>query len=279
MPFAPATDAHVHLMPDRLMAAIRDALSRDLGWTIDHPTERTAMESVLRQQGVERYLALPYAHEPGMAAKLNEWVLEQTGKSEMAVPFATVHPEDDVRHVVRDALNGGARGLKLQCPVQDAAPNDPRLDPAFELCAEYSRPVLLHAGRAPNFEKSDAVGLGPFREFVASYPEVRVCCAHMGAPDTDGFVAEARAHEQVFLDTSVAMSAAVPENMDFDPASVENSVFEELAGSIMYGSDYPNVPYEYANEREHLLSRGLSDEALEGLFRGAADRFLGTTSG
>ncbi|WP_435360148.1 amidohydrolase family protein [Haloarchaeobius sp. DFWS5] len=275
MSFAPATDAHVHLMPERLMAAIRDALERDLGWVCDHPTERTAMESVLRQAGVDRYLALPYAHDADMAARLNDWVLEEANRSEMAVPFATVHPEDDVRGVVRDALNGGARGLKLQCPVQDAAPNDPRLDPAFELCAEYDRPVLFHAGTAPNFQDSDAVGLDKFREFVASYPDVRVCCAHMGVDDVRGFVDEALLEDQVFLDTAVAMSADAPDLFDFDPESVDDVVFEDLAGSVMFGSDYPNVPYEYERERAHLLSRELSEEAVDGLFRGAASRFLG----
>ncbi|WP_435334560.1 amidohydrolase family protein [Haloarchaeobius sp. TZWWS8] len=275
MSFAPATDAHVHLMPERLMAAIRDALRRDLGWDVDHPAERTAMESVLRRAGVDRYLALPYAHEAGMADRLNDWVLEAAGRSEMAIPFATVHPEDDVRSVVRDALNGGARGLKLQCPVQDAPPDDPRLESAFELCAEYDRPVLLHAGTAPNFHDSPAVGIDRFREFVASYPDVRVCCAHMGADEIDAFVEMARTHEQVFLDTAVTMAAEASNRMDLDPASVDDSVFEELAGSVMYGSDYPNIPYEYERERKHLLSRPLSEEALDGLFRDAASRFLG----
>ncbi|WP_435348140.1 amidohydrolase family protein [Haloarchaeobius sp. HRN-SO-5] len=276
MTFAPATDAHVHLMPQRLMAAIREALERDLGWACDHPVEPTALESALRAQGVDRYVALPYAHEAGLAENLNRWVLEQAGRSELAVPFATVHPEDDVRAVVRDALNAGARGLKLQCPVQEASPDDPRLDPAFELCSEYDRPVLLHAGAAPNFEDSPHVGIDSFRTFVASYPDVRVCAAHMGAPDVEAFVAEARAHDQVFLDTSVAMSSAAPDLFGLDPDDVDDDVFEDLAGSILYGSDFPNVPYDYEREREHLLSRDLSGDAFDALFRGAADRFLGT---
>ena len=41
----------------------------------------------------------------------------------------------------------------------------------------------------------------------------------------------------------------------------------------MYGSDYPNIPYSY--EREHLLSRDLSEEALRDIFSRTALRFLG----
>jgi hypothetical protein len=81
-------------------------------------------------------VALPYAHRPGIAADLNDWVLDRAAESGMCVPFATVHGDDDVRAVVEAAFDRGARGLTFQCPVQKCGPADPRLDPAFELAAE-----------------------------------------------------------------------------------------------------------------------------------------------
>lgn len=271
----PATDAHVHLLPARLQAAIRDALAEAGGWTVDHPVERAAMEARLRAAGVERYLALPYVHEAGMAADLNDWLLAQAADSELAVPFATVHADDDVAAVVRDAFAAGARGLKFQCPVQGSAPDDPELFPAYELAADYDRPVVFHAGPAPHFHDSPHVGADRFESFLDSFPDVRACAAHMGADECDAFLALSREHENAFLDTSVAMSAAAPDLLDFDPRTVPDSAFEDLAGSVMYGSDYPNVPYDYGEERADLLARGLSDEAYRALFRGAAERFLG----
>lgn len=277
--FAPATDAHVHLMPDRLLVAIRDALHDAAGWEFPHPTDREGIERALRGHGVERYLALPYAHEPGIAGDLNDWVLARAAGSEMAVPFATVHGDDDVAAVVREAFDAGARGLKFQCPVQECGPADPRLDPAFELAAAYDRPILFHAGTAPMFEDSPHVGVDQFRQFLASYPEVRACCAHMGTFEHEAFVATAREHETVFLDTCFAMSTAVGESMDFDPAVIGDDVFEDLAGRIMYGSDYPNIPHPYRAEYEGLLARDLPDDAFDELFRGAAERFLGDEPG
>jgi predicted TIM-barrel fold metal-dependent hydrolase len=193
----------------------------------------------------------------------------------MAVPFATVHGDDEVAEVVREAFESGARGLKFQCPVQECGPADPRLDPAFELAAEYDRPILFHAGTAPMFRDSPHVGIDPFREFVASYPEVRACCAHMGTFDWEAFVDLVRERESVYLDTCFAMATVIGEYVDFDPATVPNAVFEELAGRVMYGSDFPNMPHEYVPEREELLERDLSSEAFEALFRGAAKNFLG----
>ena len=78
-------DAHVHLMPDRLMRAIRDALGEAAGWTFDHPTGLDAMTEILRDAGVEEFFALPYAHRPGMADELNEWVCETAASSEQVL--------------------------------------------------------------------------------------------------------------------------------------------------------------------------------------------------
>jgi predicted TIM-barrel fold metal-dependent hydrolase len=272
---AGATDVHVHLMPDRLMAAIRGALTEEADWSFPHPTDRKAMEAELRDHGVERYCALPYAHKPGIAHSLNEWVLDRAAESSMCVPFGTVHGDDAVGAVVREAFDAGARGLKFQCPVQKVAPDDPRLDPAFEAAAEYDRPILFHAGTAPMFRDSPYVGVDAFRSFLESYPDVRACAAHMGSFETGAFLDTVREHDNAFLDTCFAMSTAVGDYMDFDPGEIEDAVFEELAGRIMYGSDYPNIPHPYRAEYEGLLGRDLSESAREALFSDTAERFLG----
>ena len=275
IPIDGAIDAHVHLMPDRLMAAIRKALHDAAGWEFDHPTDTEAIEANLRSHGVERYIALPYAHKPGIAADLNDWVLTEAADSEMCVPFATVHPADEVQAVVEAAFEGGARGLKFQCPVQDASPDDPRLDPAYELCAAYDRPVLQHAGTAPMFADSPHVGVDRFRSFRERFPEVRACCAHLGTFEHEAFVETARSDENVFLDTSFAMATVVDDYVDFDPATVDDAVFEDLAGRVLYGSDYPNMAHPYACEYEGLVRRDLAPQTVEALFRDAAERFLG----
>lgn len=274
IPVDGVVDTHVHLMPDRLMVAIREALNDAAGWKFDHPTNREAIETALREYSVEQYIALPYAHKPGIATDLNDWLLAEASSSEMCIPFATVHPADDVRAVVETAFKGGAHGLKFQCP-QEVAPDDPRLDPAYELCAEYDQPVLHHAGNAPMFEDSPHVGIERFQRFRERFPEVRACCAHMGTFEHEAFLNIARADENVYLDTSFVMATVVDRYVDFDSSSINDAVFEDLAGRVMYGSDYPNMPHAYEREYEGLVRRDLSDIAFEALFRGAAERFLG----
>jgi predicted TIM-barrel fold metal-dependent hydrolase len=272
--FAPAIDGHTHLMPERLMSAIRGALTEQAGWTFDHPTAREGMERQFRAAGVERYLALPYAHKPGIAAELNDWLLDRAADSEMTVPFATVHGDDDVASVVERAFAAGARGLKFQCPVQNCGPADPRLDPAFELAAEYDRPILFHAGTAPLYEDNPHVGIEQFKQFTESYPGVRAACAHMGAFQSEEFLALAADHDNAFLDTSFVMSTEAEQYVGSTP-DIPDERFEALSESIFYGSDYPNIPYPYDCERAGLLDRDLSKRAFRDVFARTAERFLG----
>lgn len=269
-------DGHVHLMPDRLMAAIRDALHEAATWEFDHPTDIDGMTDDLIGAGVDRFIALPYVARPGAAADLNEWVCETAASSGMAVPFATVHAgDDDVGRIVADAFDAGARGLKFQLPVQGFAADDPRLDPAYEVVADRDMPVMLHAGTAPMFEDSPHVGVERFQSFLDSYPDIRVCAAHMGVYDVEEFLGLAREYDSVFLDTTFAMSSVAEKYMDFDPSTITDETLIDLSESIMYGSDYPNIPYSYEREREHLLSRDLPSAVHRDLFCDTAKRFVG----
>lgn len=162
IPVDGAIDIHVHLMPDRLMVAIRKALTDVSGWEFNHPTGREAIEAALREHSIGRYVALPYAHKSGMAADINEWVLAEATNSEMCIPFATVHPADDVHAVVEVAFENGARGLKFQCPVQEVAPDDPRLDPRMNSASSTTDPSSItpvlhrHSKEAPMSESTDS---------------------------------------------------------------------------------------------------------------------------
>lgn len=275
-PVEGVVDAHVHLMPDRLMQAIREALHDAAGWRFDHPTDSEALVDALAHAGVERFLALPYAARPGAARELNRFVCETTADVEAAVPFATVHAgDDDVGDVVRSAIADGAQGLKLQLPVQGFGPDDDRLIPAYEAVVAADVPVVMHAGTAPMFTDSPHVGVDRFRSFRASFPDVRVCVAHMGTYDVEAFLDIAREDPEVYLDTTFAMSSVADRYMDFDPSTVTNRTLIELSESVMYGSDYPNIPYAYVREREHLCLRELPEEVLRDLFSRTARQFLG----
>ncbi|QSW97638.1 amidohydrolase family protein [Haloterrigena alkaliphila] len=274
--FRPAIDVHTHLFPERLAAAIQRSLSNEAGWDFSTPTTPSEIEDVLRAAGITTYVALPYAHKPGVASEMNEWLINQTGSLNRLIPFATVHPDDeDVAPLVREAFEKGARGLKIHCPVQECRPADSRLEPALELAVEYDRPITYHGGTAPMFEDSPYVGVDLFIDLVNSYPELKVCCAHMGAYEVEEFLDLARDNANVYLDTTMAMSASAEETMGFDPSMIADETLVELSESIMYGTDFPNIPYPYRDERAELLARDLPRTAVRDIFYRTAAAYLG----
>jgi predicted TIM-barrel fold metal-dependent hydrolase len=274
-PFAPAIDAHVHCFPEGLADAIQRTLTAETGWEFRHGTDRGSIEETLSAAGVRRYVALPYVHEPGGARRLNGWLTDRAADSESLVPFATVHPEDDdVGDIVETAFEAGARGLKFHCPVQECAPADPRIAPALEAAVEYDRPITYHGGTAPMYENSPYVGADRFAELIASYPDLVVNCAHIGTYEVAAFVEMAGEHDIVYLDKTFAMSTEAERTMGFDPDSIYDETLVELSGSIMYGSDFPNVPHPYRAERAHLLGRDLPESVYRDVFYRTAREFL-----
>jgi predicted TIM-barrel fold metal-dependent hydrolase len=84
----------------------------------------------------------------------------------------------------------------------------------------------------------------------------------------------AREHENVYLDTTFAMSTEAEEIMQFDPSTIDDETLVELSDSIMYGSDFPNIPYPYQAERAELLGRDLPEDVFRDIFYRTAADFL-----
>ena len=70
MSFEPATDCHVHLLPQRLLRAIRESLNDAAGWVVPRPAAPAVVEARHRGAGASRYFSLPYAHATDIAADL-----------------------------------------------------------------------------------------------------------------------------------------------------------------------------------------------------------------
>ena len=89
----PCIDAHVHLHPPRLASAIERHFARD-GWVAAHPFEPAKVADTLAECGVERFCFFSYAHKPGMARELNEWIAATAAALPGAVGLGTLHADD-----------------------------------------------------------------------------------------------------------------------------------------------------------------------------------------
>lgn len=268
-------DAHVHLFPERLFEAIWRWFDRH-AWPIRYRLRAEEVIEFLSSRGVERFTALVYAHKPGMADSLNAFVAELGRAHACVVPLGTVMPgEPDAVRVVREAFDRHQlRGLKLHCHVQRISPDAPELDEVYALAADAHRPVLIHAGREPS---SPAYGVDTralcaadkIERVLQRHPKLKLVIPHLGADEYEAYFALLEKYENLWLDTTMAVA-------DYLPGALPERALEKHAGRLLYGTDFPNIPYAWDRELKRLLEKPLTDAQRQALFWGNAEQLFGT---
>ena len=143
-------DAHVHLHPDRLAEAIRRWFDTH-AWGVQYRSGVDEAVGVLRSFGVDRAVALPYVHKPGLARALNEFTLEVARRHPEVLPCCTVYPgEEGEEQILDEALEGPFRGVKIHSHVMQVAPDDPRLEAVWRASARHRKPIVIHCGPEPS---------------------------------------------------------------------------------------------------------------------------------
>jgi predicted TIM-barrel fold metal-dependent hydrolase len=254
-------DIHTHLHPERLALAIRRWFSENSNWNLKHPFDKEAVVDVLRSNNVERFVFCSYAHKPGIARSINLW-LAQTARAidRYGLPLFTVHLDDpkfldDAKRAIED----GCIGLKVHEDVQSLQINDPRFEEVFVEIEKIGGFVLAHLGPVP-WRLEPEVGVQRVAQVLAKHPKLKFVLAHMGAPDTPKYLDILGQNEGLYLDTTMAFT-----NVNGLSHAVNVDAIERNSTKILFGTDYPNIPYAYDFEPNVLKSLGLSDKALRAI--------------
>lgn len=269
-------DAHVHLFPDRVFDAIWRWFTTH-AWPMRYRLYTPEVIRFLLGRGVSHVVALTYAHKPGMARMLNAYMAEVCRSEPRVIGLGTVLPgEPDAEEILAEAFALGLRGVKLHCHVQCFAPDDERLRPLYELCAEAEKPVVIHAGREP---ASPAYRCDPYEVCAAEriervlqdHPRLRLCVPHLGADEFSAYERLVTRYDNLWLDTTMAVA-------DFFPGEDPTWMVGVRPERIMYGTDFPGVPYAWDREVKKLVAANLGEEALAQVLGGTARRFFGIGS-
>ena len=269
-------DVHTHFMPTRVMDKVWqyfDAAGPLVGrpWPVRYRTDERQRLDTLRAFGVRAFTSLVYPHKPDMAAWLNQWAAQFAADTPDCLSTATFFPEPGAAEYVAAAVDGGARIFKAHVQVGGYDPSDPLLDAAWGLLADSGTPIVIHCGSGP--EPGSHTGPGPVAAVLARHPRLRLIIAHMGMPEYTEFLDLCERYDEVRLDTTMAFTGFVEERMPF-PRS-ELGRLRDVGHRILFGSDFPNIPYGYV-EALDVLTRleGVDDDWLRDvLYRNAARVF------
>jgi predicted TIM-barrel fold metal-dependent hydrolase len=97
---------------------------------------------------------------------------------------------------------------------------------------------------------------------MARYPELTAIVAHLGAPDYGAFLRMAAGYERVALDTTMVFTGFFDKLAPFPAGDLPLARELGMAGKILLGSDFPNLPYPYARQLAGLAGIGLGDDWL-----------------
>ncbi|MCM4079560.1 amidohydrolase [Actinoplanes sp. TRM88002] len=258
-------DVHTHFLPPRMHRRVWEYFDRAepvIGqpWPITYRGSEQERLDTLRGLGVTMFSALAYAHRPVMAAGLNDWTLAFAERTPGCLPSATFFPEAGVEAYAREALDRGARIWKLHLQVGGFDPRLEELDAVWGLLAEAGAPVVVHAGSGP--VAAGFTGPGPIGEVLARHPSLSVIVAHAGAPEYEGFLELAERYAGVRLDTTMAFTDFFEQLAPFPRALRPRLRDLGLAGKVLLGSDFPNIPYPYEHQLESLARLELGDDWL-----------------
>ena len=257
-------DVHTHFMPERLLAAVQryfDAAGPLIGrpWPIAYREDEQTRVATLRAFGVAAFTALLYPHKPGMARSLNEWGADFAARTPGCLHSATFFAEPSAAEDVGRAIEQGARVFKCHLQVGGFDPNDPVLDAAWGLLAEAGVPVVTHCGSGP--VPGRFTGPAPIARLLARHPGLRLVVAHLGMPEYAEFLTLAGRYPGVLLDTTMAFTPFIDDaGAPFPPAELPR--LRDLGHRVLLGTDFPNIPYTYADALESLERTGLGPDWL-----------------
>jgi predicted TIM-barrel fold metal-dependent hydrolase len=261
-------DVHTHFMPKPVMDKVWqyfDSAGPLVGreWPITYRSAESERVQMLRQFGVLGFTALVYPHKPQMAAWLNQWAAQFSRETPGCLATATFYPEPEAGEYVAAAIAAGTQVFKAHVQVGRYEPNDPLLDPVWGAVEDAGIPVVIHCGSGP--APGEHTGPDPIRLLLQRYPRLQLIIAHMGMPEYVDFMELCENSADVRLDTTMAFTPFVDELMPF-PSSQLNRL-RDLGDRILFGSDFPNIPYGYADAMRSLTRLpGVDDAWLRGVF-------------
>ena len=267
-------DSHVHLFPDNLFEAIRRWFDT-YAWKVNYRLSADECLKHLHEAGITRAVCYNYAHKPGVAAYLNEWSYNLQQANKDLIVFGTVHPDDENLGLLLKTIFETYQftGIKLHCHVLARAPDHESFFPIYESVCRYDRVLTIHAGSGPalpGYAASTAQfsGTEKIYNFMKRFPDMKCIVPHFGADDFDGFFDLMDEFKGLWTDNTMALSG-------YFPGTVPVDRIIKYQDRILYGSDFPNIPYDMMTEINAIKALNLGKETEDKLLFKNALRLFG----
>lgn len=226
-------DCHVHL--NHYADETVDALASSL----------TKLQSTMRRNRVDAAIILTsYVVSPGRPS--TRQVVEAVKESKNlfvvgGIDYETVGPAaiEDYDDLL---TNGRLKGLKLYPGYQPFYPNDPKLEPMYELAARHDVPVMIHCGDTytPRGKVKYAHPLH-VDDAAVDHPDVKFVICHLGNPWLADCMEVVYKNANVYADISGLVLGDFTDRFE---AYMRRQLQDLLVwgvdpSNVLYGTDWP----------------------------------------
>jgi predicted TIM-barrel fold metal-dependent hydrolase len=193
---------------------------------------------------------------------LQSWAAVDPFKGEAAI--------QEAKHAIQEL---GMLGFHFHPIIGHFAVNDRQLYPLFEVINEMNVPVMIDVGTT-GMGAGIPGGMGAIirhahpsaiDQLAADFPGLTIIAAHPGWPWVDEMTAVALHKGNVFWE----LSGWAPK---YFPPQLKTDIRGRLKDKIMFGSDYPSIPYERLLREWNEL--GYNEDIMERVFHQNAERVL-----
>jgi hypothetical protein len=270
-------DSHAHFFPEEIFRSIWKWFDA-YAWKVRYQLPTDRLVRILKEHGAERFVCYNYAHKAGMSRLLNQWTAGFSERYPEVIPFAAIHPEDEeLAAELKRCFSTGFKGVKVHCHVTGIPPDDERMFPIYEAVVEGNRVLVIHGSTGPDlrgYAKQIAAISGTQRleRMLKRFPEMKCIVPHFGVEQYEEFFALMDKYENLYTDNAMVLSNFFPNKPDMDFLL---DCIVKHQDRVLYGSDFPNIPYELEREIEIIKGLPLPQEVKNKLFVSNAVRLFG----
>lgn len=221
----------------------------EMNYHLMNPTKMDLLRKQYELADLEHVVLLPEdcSADCGEAAISNEEIKKIVDTDpDFYIGFASVDPrKDNAAEQLGYAFRTlGLKGLTINPAKLYLYPGDSRLLELYEVCRQYHKPIIFHAGVSLESNTlSKFARPVEFEEVAIRFPDIRLCLAHFGWPWVEETASLLIRFPNIYTNTAMMY-------MD-SPAQLFEKVFRQdfgrywldhdFSGKVMFGSDSPRI--------------------------------------
>ena len=248
-----------------------------------HKNGTAPLEHIFNQMhcaGLDRLTLLPQDYTSTVGCVVSNEEIRQLvdAAPDKFIGFAGVDPLDpEAPDKLQDAFTRlNLKGLNLHTGRHHLLPSDPRMEPIYEICERYHKPIMFHAGLSwePDTQTSYCTPLA-FEIVAEKHPKLKSCMGHFGWPWVRETAMLMLKYPNVYADTGALYFDNAREfyTQTFTRDIPITWIDRSLRHQVMFGSNNPR--FEQIRMAQAIGELGFRDSTLELIRGGNALEFIG----